>query len=115
MASIIGWSEDLVKRYSVLKAICKEAWNLIVTTFESNVTINTDDPVTKEVTTVTFTEGLLRNILTLNPTQQTELVKDLISGIKHPSFPEHSPCNSEACFSMVLSQMTEMYQYHFLS
>ena len=51
-----------------------------MTTFENNVTVNIEDTVTKEVTNVTFTEGLLRSILSLTPSQQTELVKDLVSG-----------------------------------
>lgn len=80
VASIIGWSEEKVKQYSALKAICKEAWNLIVTTFEDMVTKDNEEEVTEKVTTVTITERLLRSILPLRPIQQTELVKDLISG-----------------------------------
>ena len=57
----LTWSLSKVKQYSALKAIRDEAWNLIkVTTFASSVTVDGDSDVTEKVTTVTFSEGLLR-------------------------------------------------------
>jgi len=77
VGEMLGWSRDKIQKYSILKTINKEAWQIIVTTFLKNVTTTTEDVVTQNVTTVTFTEGLLRNILDLTPAQQLELVKDL--------------------------------------
>jgi len=44
------------------------------------VTIDENGNVTKDVTSGTFSEGLLRNITTLTDEQQTELVSKLAKG-----------------------------------
>lgn len=77
IAEMLGWSRDKVAKYDLLKRICKDAWNIIVTTFEPAVTGTEEDLVTPIVTTVTFTETLLRSILDLTPEQQLELVTEL--------------------------------------
>ncbi len=77
---MLGWSRDKVAKYDALKAICTDAWQSIVTTFESSVTSHDENVVTMDVTTVTFTEGLLRSILDLNPDQQLDLVQSLAKG-----------------------------------
>jgi hypothetical protein len=60
---------------------CLEAWELVsikVTVFENIRNDDKENAVTEKVTVVTlFTEGLLRSILSLRPTQQYELVKEL--------------------------------------
>jgi len=48
-----------------------------VTNFEDSEIPSDEDAVTKIVTNVTFSEGLLRNILDLNEDQQVELVREL--------------------------------------
>jgi hypothetical protein len=73
---MLQWSEEKVKHYSALSGICNEAWEIIVTTFEWGRNLTSEDAVTKEVTPVTFTETLLREILSLNSEQQLELVKN---------------------------------------
>ena len=81
VADALTWSLSKVKQYSALKSIGNEAWSLVkVTTFASSVTVDVDSDVTEKVTTVTFTEGLLRNILDLYPDQQLELCKLLVKG-----------------------------------
>lgn len=66
---------------NLLKNICPEAWKLIATTFENNVAIQNEGDVAEFATNVAiFNEGLLRSILPLTSSQQTELVRDLISG-----------------------------------
>ena len=77
IATMLGWGRTQVANYVALKNICSEAWRMIVTTFEGVVTNNKEDVVTRDVTTVTITERLLRDILPLTPEQQTELVTDL--------------------------------------
>jgi site-specific DNA-methyltransferase (adenine-specific)/modification methylase len=79
IAEILGWSRDKVAKYGALKEICEAAWNIIVTTFENAVTMTEETAVTSDVTGVTFTEYLLRDILQLEPEQQQELVQFLAS------------------------------------
>jgi len=79
---MLGWSEAKTKQYSALSAICGEAWSVIVTTFEGDQSSVSEDEVTKEVTTVTFTERLLREILDLTAEQQLELVQELATNKK---------------------------------
>lgn len=79
VADAIGWSRTAVANYAALKAIDSEAWK-IVTASQENVTTAEDDGVTVNVTSVTFTEGLLRNILDLTPDQQLDLCKQLAKG-----------------------------------
>jgi site-specific DNA-methyltransferase (adenine-specific)/modification methylase len=74
---MLGWSREKVAQYAALKSISPQAWQVIVTTFEQNGNSTDDDAVTPIVTTVTFTERLLRSILDLTPEQQRELVTEL--------------------------------------
>lgn len=80
VADEIGWSRVAVKNYVALKNICESAWMVIGTVFQKNVPNTVDDNVPKAGTTVPMTENLLRNITNLQPDQQHELVKNLISG-----------------------------------
>lgn len=75
-----GWSRVRVAQYKALQDITPEAWNLIVTILHTSVTVNQKADVTPNVTDVTFTEGLLRDILSLTSEQQLELVTDLADG-----------------------------------
>jgi hypothetical protein len=80
IAGIIGWSVDKVHNYNKLNKICDSAWKLITTSFENNIGEVEESFVGEKTTNVGFSEGLLRSILPLTSSQQTELVKDLISG-----------------------------------
>jgi hypothetical protein len=75
-----NWSRESVRNYSALQNICPEAWNIIVTEFQKMVPTDENQPVTKNVTAVTFSERLLRDIVCLTPAQQIELVTDLANG-----------------------------------
>jgi site-specific DNA-methyltransferase (adenine-specific)/modification methylase len=77
IAEMLGWSREKVAQYSALKQIDSLAWQQIVTTFENSGNKVDEDVVTQTVTTVTFTERLLRSILNLTPEQQLELVTEL--------------------------------------
>ena len=61
VAEVLGWKRTQVANYHSLSRIGETAWN-IVTANVKNVTVNEDGIVTKDVTGVTFTEGLLRDI-----------------------------------------------------
>jgi site-specific DNA-methyltransferase (adenine-specific) len=80
IADELGWSLSKVKQYSALYAISKPAWTVIVTTFENSNPLIDEERVTKEVTTVTFTERLLRDVLNIAPEQQLELIQGLADG-----------------------------------
>jgi len=78
VAEIMGWSRDKIAKYVALKGITDKAWEMIVTTIQKNVTPLENSSVTMNVTAVTITENLLREILPLSPDQQIELVQLLI-------------------------------------
>ena len=59
----------------MLDDISKDAWSLIVTTFEIGGKSQSESGVTLKVTDVTFSEGLLRPIINLADCQQLELVR----------------------------------------
>ncbi len=77
MADMLGWSRDKVKNYKALDNIHKDVWEIIGTTFQNIVPIETENGVPSNGTNVPFSEGLLRNILDLTPEQQSELVTKL--------------------------------------
>jgi site-specific DNA-methyltransferase (adenine-specific)/modification methylase len=78
VADELNWSLSKIKQYARLENIAHTAWNKVTESF-TGVTLDTEGDVTKKVTNVTFTEGLLREIIDLTPEQQTELVFDLAS------------------------------------
>ena len=80
IGGILGWSREKVAQYRQLRKIAPEAWSLIVTTFEQFATNDDAEAVTQIVTAVTFTEWLLRSILSLTAAQQLDLVQSLASG-----------------------------------
>lgn len=80
-ADVLGWGISKVKQYSALDALSKEAWSVIVTTFENSDKLQTQSAVTEKVTFVTFSEGLLRPIINLADSQQLELVRDFANGV----------------------------------
>ena len=64
----------------MLNKLCKEAWDIVATSFKSIVAEDEDSAVAEVATNVAiapFTEGLLRNILDLDPMQQLSLCQDL--------------------------------------
>lgn len=79
-ADVLGWSVSKVKQYSALDAISKDAWSLIVTTFETTEKSRSQSAVTEKVTSVTFNENMLRPIINLADCQQLELVMDFADG-----------------------------------
>jgi DNA modification methylase len=80
IGGVLGWSREKVAQYRQLRKIAPEAWAVVVTSFSDIVTDDDETVVTPAVTTVTFTEGLLRSILSLSAAQQLELVQALASG-----------------------------------
>lgn len=74
-----GCSRSSIGRYSALQQIGDEAWSEIVTVTNNELRDQLEGAVTRDVTAVTFTfsERLLRNILPLEPDQQSELVERL--------------------------------------
>ncbi len=81
LGEILGWTREKVKNYAALRKIESQAWQVIGTTFEKDVSITDEEDVPKNGTTVpTFTEGLLRSILDLTPDQQLTLATNLAEG-----------------------------------
>jgi len=78
IAGIMGWSRGQVSQYAMLKQISTEAWRLIATEMENNRSKPDDDGVADNATVVAkgiFSEYTLREIVSLTPSQQLELVK----------------------------------------
>lgn len=81
VADAIGWALSKLKMYAALRSICDEAWDIIkVATNSGYATDSKDDDATEIVANATFTEGLLRNILDLEPAQQLDLCRMLAKG-----------------------------------
>ncbi len=80
IAEILEWSRGQVSNYIALKAICPKAWNIIATTLDKELHSLKTGSAATNATTVAFTENLMRNIVSLDPDQQLELVKDLAEG-----------------------------------
>lgn len=80
IGNVLGWSREKVKNYAALRKIEPKAWEIIGTAFEENFVVREIEAVPQNGTTVPpFAEGLLRQILSLDPIQQLELVTDLAS------------------------------------
>ncbi len=80
IAEILGWSRGQVSQYQMLSKICADAWQVVVATTKSAfVAKDSSGIVADSATTVakTFTEGLLRHVVSLTAGQQLALVKDL--------------------------------------
>ena len=80
-----GWSREAVKNYKALQKINDDAWSVVGTSFSAVVPEADDSYVPDSGTNVPkaiFTEGLLRNILDLDPGQQLSLCADLAKGEK---------------------------------
>lgn len=78
-----GWSRAQVSQYAMLNKIDSEAWNIVATSFNDVVADSDDDAVADPATNVAkakFSEGLLRNILDLDRSQQLELCEKLAKG-----------------------------------
>ncbi len=80
-ADVLGWELPKVKKFAALDNISKDAWALIVPTFENTEKYQEENGGTSKVPFGTFTEGLLRTILSLSDIQQLELVKDFANGV----------------------------------
>lgn len=88
IAKIMGWSRSQVSQYVNLqwnekdkKGIHSEVWKVIATTFELVGSKEVDDMVAEIATKVAiFNERILRDLISLTPSQQLELVKDLAEG-----------------------------------
>ena len=74
-----GWSRASVLNYSRLNQIHEDVWNSIDTEIKKNIVTQVKATVSNNDTTVSFTEGLLRPIITLTPDNQHELVNNLIN------------------------------------
>lgn len=80
IAEVQGWSREKVKDYVALKNICKGAWSVIGATFRLAEKNCTEDHAPTSGAIAPFTEGLLRDIISLQPHQQYELVEGLATG-----------------------------------
>ena len=81
IGAILGWSREKVSQYALLQKINSEAWKIIATTTDNIVAINENGVVAENATVVAiFSEGLLRSILPLTPSQQLDLVARLAKG-----------------------------------
>jgi DNA modification methylase/ParB-like chromosome segregation protein Spo0J len=79
IADMLGWGRTQVGNYAALKQLDDaQAWDIIVTTFETPVASEDAEAVTTIVTGVTFTENLLRSLLGLQKEQQLQLVQALV-------------------------------------
>lgn len=79
VADEMGWSRSKVADYSSLRKLSVDAWGTVATSTRESVSPD-DTAATGFVATATFTERLLRDIVTLSPTQQLELVTELADG-----------------------------------
>lgn len=81
VGDMLGWGEDKVSNYSLLRQIDEKAWEIISSSFENPTTsekktsASDTDAVGENPTTVGFSETLLRIILDLKAEQQLELVQ----------------------------------------
>ena len=99
-ADILGWRVAKVKNYAAWNLIDEKAWAVIVTTFDNAEKSQGESVVANKVTSVTFSEGLLRNILDLTDWQQLELVTDLAAGnrlIRHSTTKDSIVLDPFAC------------------
>jgi hypothetical protein len=67
---MLAWSTDKTTKYNLLRKIHEDAWKVILTTFENSGQVSDDEAVNSDLTTVTFTERLLRSILDITSEQQ---------------------------------------------
>ena len=82
-ADELGWQLSKLKMYAGLKSVCSEAWDVVKVAINGEAATQVDeDDATNKVATATFTEGLLRNILDLDSSQQLSLCADLAKGEK---------------------------------
>ena len=79
VADDLGWSRSMVAQYSRLGKIYDEAWLIVTDKVKADV-LQSSSAVTEVVTGVTFTEGLLRDIVALTDEQQLDLVSELSKG-----------------------------------
>lgn len=79
IGSVLGWGRSKVLNYGrLLKNIDSQAWEVVSdTTNRLNVTFGNNEDVSANDTGVSFSENLLRQILTLTPSQQIKLVTGL--------------------------------------
>lgn len=79
VADALKWSRSQIADYKQLSKLCHKAWQGIVASFQYSCDTPKEDDATNIVATATspFTEGLLRNIVSLKPRQQIELVSRL--------------------------------------
>jgi ParB-like chromosome segregation protein Spo0J len=59
IGEVLGWNISKIKQYSALKSIDEKVWKEIVTTFQGNNKLHSEECVTEKVTVVTFSERIL--------------------------------------------------------
>lgn len=80
-----GWSREAVKDYKALKKIDSEAWTIVGASFQNVAPDDESDAAPESGASAPkapFTEGLLRNILDLDASQQLSLCQELAKGEK---------------------------------
>jgi hypothetical protein len=83
VADELGWSRDKVAKFATLQEIDEKAWKIVTTIIRDGM-CRQDDDVTTVVTSVTFTETLLRALPPLRADQQHELCRFLARGKRWP-------------------------------
>lgn len=94
-----GWSWESIRNYKALENIGETSWDIIGTSFVSPCNNKEDDRVPQFGTNVpdVFSEGLLRNILSLKPPRQYDLVWSLANGKSEQIF-NNFPNKRSKCF-----------------
>ena len=88
VADELDWSRSKVAQYSRLQNISRDAWKIVTEETKSDL-LHEGGAVTGSVTAVTFTEGLLRTVVSLTDEQQEHLVAGLANrGMKKDTFRE---------------------------
>lgn len=82
VAKMLGWSTDSVQDYAALRKIDSQAWGIVTATFEKDPQGEEKSMAVSETAMAVFTERLLRNILSLTPEQQLELVNERVKDSK---------------------------------
>jgi DNA modification methylase/ParB-like chromosome segregation protein Spo0J len=111
VANTLKWSRGKISQYAMLSQISRKAWNLVATTFSVFGSNESEEEVADNATTVAspFTERLLREIVSLKPRQQIELVSRLSNDkefkkAKFKTFAEQFKANNEI-WDYVLSKV----------
>jgi len=80
LADELGWSREKVKDYAAIQKIDAEAWKIVGATLRDLPLVPDDELAPSNGATAPFSERLLREIISLTPAQQLDLVRKLSRG-----------------------------------